>query len=460
MPQPATALIADPTPEGERLAAALRQAGWEVLTARDGAAARRALREGRPDVVVARLSAPRLDGAALLASARAARPLVTAIVVAKEIDAEAESRVHELEAELLVGPLAAGRVLAAARRGLERARLAIRVAELEERLDRRYRTDPLTGVSPAIQRVVDQIRHVAPTRAMVLIEGERGAGKSRVARAIHQGSARRGGPFVRVSLGALGAQAEDAIFGGTSPEFERADQGTLFLDEIDRAAPTLQARLLGAIRGRGDEGTEAGRRADVRILAASERDLAPRARAGQFRLDLLERLGAVRIAVPPLRERREDIPLLVRSFLQEANRAHARRISGVTQGALERLEAYDWPGNVAELRDAVESMVLAAHGRRRLDLSDLPAIFLAGGAVAAPATRALAAGMTVEEAERHLIAATLRHTGGHKPKAAAMLGIGLRTLYRKMRQYRLEPAPVRVPRGRGRPAHPRGRKGR
>ena len=150
----------------------------------------------------------------------------------------------------------------------------------------------------------------------------------------------------------------------------------------------------------------------------------------------------------------------MQSFLQDANRAHARRIGGVTQGALERLAAYDWPGNVAELRDQVESMVLAAHGRRRLDLSDLPATLRPGaGEAAARGGATLAAGMTVEEAERHLIAATLKHTGGHKPRAAAMLGIGLRTLYRKIRRYRLEPAPSRAGRG-PKAAHPRRPKGR
>lgn len=458
MRQPATVLIADPTPEGARLAAALRAAGFEVVTVRDGAAALRALRESPPDALMARLAAPRLDGLALLAAAREARPFLCGIVLAEEIDVETETRVHAADGELLVGPVSAERVLAAARRGLERARLAARVAELEERLDRRYLTDPLTGASPAIQRVVDQIRHVAPTRAMVLIEGERGSGKSRVARAIHHGSARRGGPFVRISLGALGAQAEEAIFEGAPSALEAADHGTLFLGEIERASASLQARLLGAIRGRGDDASGLERRADVRILAATEHDLT--ARAGQFRPELLERLGAVRIALPPLRERREDIPLLVRSFLQDANRAHARRIGGVTQGALERLEAYDWPGNVAELRDQIESMVLAAHGRRRLDLSDLPTSFRAASrAGAALASPALAPGMTVEEAARHLIAATLRHTGGHKPRAAAMLGIGLRTLYRKIRQYRLERAPAPAG-GRSRAAHSSRRKGR
>jgi DNA-binding NtrC family response regulator len=457
-----TALIVDPTRGAASLARTLREAGMAVTTVRDGAAARLALQESPPDCVVTRLRAPRLDGLAVLALARSMKPAIGIVVLAARIDPELAARVMTQGADdLQVGPVHPERLLAVLRRGLERSALAARAAELEERLDRRYRTDPLTGASPAIERVVDQIRHVAPTRAMVLIEGERGAGKSRVARAIHQGSPRRDGPFVRVSLGALEpVQAEAALFGDEDTAegrggFERAHRGTLFLDEIDRASLALQSRLLGAIRGRGpDEPADAAaRRADVRILAASDQDLAALARGGRFRADLLERLGAVRIAVPPLRERREDIPRLVERFVQEANRTHARRIGGMTHGALDRLATHDWPGNVAELRDQIESMVLAAHGRRRLDLSDLPAALRGqsrdGREAALPV---LAPGMTVEEAERHLIAATLRHTGGHKPKAAAMLGIGLRTLYRKIREYRLEPGET--------PAHPRRRPSR
>jgi two-component system, NtrC family, response regulator HydG len=437
-----TGLIVGPTRGRTPLLALLRQAGFAALQAGDGAAAARALRESRVDCVITRLSAPRLDGFQVLALARERHPAAPVVVFGDRIDPETEAALYAQGADdVQQGAWHRERLAAVLRRALERAALERRASELEERLDRRYRTDPLTGASPAIQRVVDQIRHVAPTRAMVLIEGERGAGKSRVARAIHHGSPRREGPFVRVSLGALSADQAEAELFGDSGGLERADHGTLFLDEIDRAAPALQARLLSEIRGReGGRSDALGRRLDVRMLAATDRDLAAQARAGRFLPDLWERLGAVRIAVPSLRDRREDLPLLVERFVQDANRAHARRIGGITQGALERLASYGWPGNVAELRDRVEAMVLAAHGRRRLDLSDLPdSLRGADRASARDGAPPLAAGMTVEEAERHLIADTLRHTGGHKPRAAAMLGIGLRTLYRKIRQYRLEP---------------------
>ena len=439
-----TGLIVGPARHRAALVTLLKQSGFAPKQAADSAGAARALRESRVDCVITRLSAPRLDGFQVLALARARHPAAPVVVLAERIDAETEAALYAQGADdVQAGAWRIERLRAVLRRALERAAEKRRVSELEERLDRRYRTDPLTGASPAIQRVVDQIRHVAPTRAMVLIEGERGAGKSRVARAIHHGSPRREGPFVRVSLGALSeSQAETELFGGSADvhAFQDADHGTLFLDEIDRASAALQGRLLSEIRGRGDGRSDAqGRRLDVRILAATDQDLAARVRDGRFLRDLWERLGAVRIAVPPLRDRREDLPLLVERFIQDANRAHARRIGGITQGALERLTAYGWPGNVAELRDRIEAMVLGAHGRRRLDLSDLPdSLRGEERGAAAAGGKVLAAGMTVEEAERHLIADTLRHTGGDKPRAAAMLGIGLRTLYRKIRQYRLE----------------------
>lgn len=461
----AAVLIVAPGAGATWLAGLLKRSGYAVSLARDGASARRALGETPFDAVVTRLAAPRLDGLQVMAHARALRPAATVVVWATEADRETAGRViSEGADDLQIGDLHTERLLAVLRRGVERAAQAARVTELEERLDRRYR-NPLTGNSPAIQRVADQIRHAGPTRVSVLVEGERGAGKSRVARALHHASPRRDAAFVRISLGALDpAQAETELFGDPQhPDalggFERAAHGTLFLDEVDRASPRLQLRLLAAIMGRGAEDPAIDRHVDVRIVAATDQDLSAMVKAG-FHPDLLFRLNVVHITVPPLRERREDIPLLVQSFLHEANRAQGRRIGGMTQGALERLAVYDWPGNVAELRDQVESMVLAAHGRRRLDLSDLPAIFREEEREgAAPASPPLAAGMTVGEAERHLIAATLRHTGGDKPRAAAMLGIGLRTLYRKIRAFRLEPGSG--PAGRGpmgaNPRRPRGR---
>jgi DNA-binding NtrC family response regulator len=435
---PPTVLVVDVQRGSADRVALLKRAGFHVTWARDEGAALQALAERRIDCVVTRHRGRRIDGLRVLDLARASDPHRCVVVLADALDADAAAEVMERGADdLQVGPVREGRLLAVLRRGLAHRALAARMADLEGALHRRDRMDPLTGASPGVRRVVDQIRHVAPTRAMVLIEGEAGTGKAHVARAIHQASPRADGPFVRVSLGSLKeAQAEIEIFGdgeageGIVGSFERADQGTLFLEAIHQAPPALQERLLSVIQGRGSSAPTAARRGDVRILASTDQELGAGAVAGRFRADLLERLGAVRIVIPPLRERRQDIPLLVERFVRDFNRVHGRRVSGVTRGVLERLEAHSWPGNVEELRTRIEAMVVAAHGRRRLDLGDLPGALR--GEAEAQEPFSLAPGMTVEEAERHLIELTLRHVGGNKPRAAAMLGIGLRTLYRKM----------------------------
>jgi DNA-binding NtrC family response regulator len=297
--------------------------------------------------------------------------------------------------------------------------------------------EPFQGRSRAIARVMDQVRHFATTHSTVLIEGETGTGKELAALAIHAHSPRRDRAFVAVDCAAGPAQTLERALFGTAAEpgrIEQAEGGTLFLDDVGAASPAVQVRLLRLVQERAFErvGGRDTRRADVRVISASRRDLDAQVRAGAFRDDLHQRLSVVRIVMPPLRERREDIPVLVAGFLRDLNRTHRPRVRGVTRGVLERLERHAWPGNVRELRDTIERMAAAAPGGRPLDLADLPAA-LRGESEGERIE--IAPGMTVEEAERLLIAATLAHAGGDKPRAAAMLGIGLRTLYRKIRTY-------------------------
>jgi DNA-binding NtrC family response regulator len=234
----------------------------------------------------------------------------------------------------------------------------------------------------------------------------------------------------------------ESVAGADAPasrrgRFELADSGTLFLDGIADTPPPVQVKLLRVIQDRAFErvgGTET-LRIDVRLVAATDRDLAAEVAAGRFRADLFTRLSVVRITMPALRDRLEDLPPLVEVFIRDFNRAHGRRVTGISRGALDRLMRHAWPGNVGELRHTVERMVLAAEGRRRLDLSDLPVDLREVGA--AGGRLEIAVGMTVDEAERELVLATLERTAHDKPRAAAMLGIGLRTLYRKIKQYGL-----------------------
>ena len=302
-------LVVEPGDQPPRWVSALRGDGFAVSWVGNGPAALERIAEAPVDAVVTRLRGKRVDGRALLGRLRQGSSPACVIVLARPLDPDQVARLIDEGAEhVLEGPVRVPVLRAVLRRGLAHAARARRLDELELAMDRRYRDDPLTGASAAVRRVVDQIHHVAPTRAMVLIEGERGTGKSRVAQAIHRDSPRRDGPFERVSLAALEESRMDSeLFGGAGEapgRFDVADGGTLFLEDVDRAPPPLQIRLLAAIRGRG-AGSGPERRRDVRLLASTEQDLAARVRAGRFREDLLERLGAVRITLPPLRERPE-----------------------------------------------------------------------------------------------------------------------------------------------------------
>ena len=426
------------------LIARLRERGLTVTWARDAAGARRAIESGRLDGLVARLDAARLDGLALMRRARTRHPHLCAVLLADPpLARAATAAMREGAYDVLETGADPGRVTAVLERGLAHQRMAARLAELESRSPDPSDADPFHGRSRAIARVMDQVRHLASTHAPVLIEGEAGTGKGLAARAIHAYSPRRAGPFVSIDCAAWeGGGLEAELFGvdASAPDvrpglIERAEGGTLFLDEIGAAPAGVQIRLLRLVQERAFEspGARAPVRADVRLVTATRRDLAALVREGGFRDDLLRRLGMVRITMPPLRQRLEDIPLLVERFLRDLNRGHRRRVRGVTPGVLERLERHLWPGNVRELRDTIERMAVAAAGGRPLDLADLPPALRS--ATGEPERIEIAPGMTVEEAERLLITATLDHAGGDKPRAAAMLGIGLRTLYRKIQAY-------------------------
>ncbi len=449
-PERPVVLVVDRESEATRaLIAFLRSRGLEVVWARDGESAFTALDQTPVDGLVTELHVQRIDGMSLLRRARARHPEVCAIVITERPGIEkAVEAMRQGAADFQVKPLNHEKLLAVLQHGLERQALVARVAEMEAQLDQRFGFAALHGRSRVLERVLEQVRHIAPTRATVLIEGEPGTGKGLLAQAIHQNSPRKGERFVWVHCAALAPEAMEGELFGRAPEpragaaaaaapgrFEQADGGTLYLDDVGLLPAAVQVRLLRLLHDRSFEpaGGAGTLRADVRLIAATPRDLGPEVRAGRFRADLHERLGVVRVQMPALRERREDVPLLVEAFLRELNQEHGRRVTAVTRGALERLMRHPWPGNVRELKNVIDGMVVFAEGRGTLDLSDLPA------ALREPAgageTLELAVGMTLEEAERRLIAATLGHTGFDKPRAAAMLGMGLRTLYRKIKQY-------------------------
>ncbi len=421
---------------GRALAAFLGARGFDTVSVRDTEAALNALERERMDCLVCEARGPRLDGLAVLGRALAGHAALCAVMVAtgetRSLALEAVRRgAYDFQSE----PLDVEKLLATLRLGLQHQRLAERVVEMEDRLDRQFGLRALTGHSREIQRVRDQARHLAATRAPVLLEGEAGTGKSVVARALHHNGPRRERRFERVRCGALPESVlEVELFGteGTPGALERTDGGTLLLDEVDQAPPSVQLRLLRLLQERQFERVGGGRprRADVRVVAAADGELAAAVRAGRFREDLYDVLAVTRVHLPPLRERRADLPPLVEELVREANHEYGRRVPGVTVGVLDRLAQHDWPGNVSELRNVIGGMVAIARGRKPLDLASLPDALRVEPAAEAPLE--IGVGMTLEAAERRLIEATLAHTRGDKRRAAAMLGIGLRTLYRRL----------------------------
>jgi DNA-binding NtrC family response regulator len=448
-PESATLLLVERDGDAtQALIASLRRNDLEVVWVRDDESALNALERAPLHAVMFALRAPRIDGLTVLRRALELHPSICALAIADAPEAAlADEAVMLGAADVQARPVRAERAVAVIQRALALERRQARIGDLEARLDRRHGFERLDARSRAMRRVMEQARQVAPTRATVLIEGPEGTGKSRLAETIHQHSPRRGARFVWMSCATLGEAAlERELFGagdgagGTPGRIELAAGGTLFLEDIERIPAAVQVRLLRVLHDRAFERVGGGetRRADIRLIAATSADLESEVRAGRFRDDLWLRLSLVRVHMPALAERAEDLPFLVESLIREFNREHSRRVTGVTAGVLERLAAHHWPGNVRELKNTIEGMVVFAAGRRPLELSDLPQALRAE---AGGASGALAAGMTVEEAERALIAATLRHTGYDKTRTAAMLGIGLRTLYRKIQRYGLAERP-------------------
>lgn len=438
--------------EGEAvraLVAFLRSHDHEVIVVHDGEAAGNVLDKRRVDALLCALRAPRIEGLAVLAHARARRPGTCAVLFADAPDVElAVEAVRRGAWDVRSHPIHLERLLTTLERGLEHQELAERVERMAGELDRRRSVDALVGGSRAIERVREQVRQIAPTRSSVLLVGEQGTGRSVVARAIHHASPRREERFVWLDAAATPPDTLEAeLFGepadGERParagRIEMADGGTLFVDNVEHLTDRAQLRLFRVLHDRvlDRAGGAAPSRVDVRMLAATTLELGDEVRGGRFREDLYYRLDVVRIALPALRERREDIPLLVEHLLRQIAREHHRRPRRITRGALERLRRHAWPGNVSELVRTLEAMVVSSKGRGPLDVSALPDTLRPAADEPADQLR-IAVGMTLAEAERELFEATLRHTGGNKVRAAAMLGVGLRTLYRKLDQFRLD----------------------
>ena len=379
------------------------------------------MQETAPDVLVTDLHMPGMDGIELLERAREAIPELIVVLVTAFADVETAVRAMQQGAEhYLTKPLQIDELVLVIDRALERRHLQHEATELRARLKDRLSFDNIVGASPAMQEVFDVIEQVAPTKASVLITGESGTGKELVAQAIHQNSPRATAPFVKLHCAALAETLlESELFGHEKGaftgavgrregRFKQADGGTLFLDEIGEISPAIQVKLLRFLQERTFErvGGNETVKVDVRIIAATNRDLDAEVAAGKFREDLYYRLNVVNIEMPPLRARPSDLLPLATLFLHRFAKENGKRIDGFADDAVERIGAYRWPGNVRELENVIERAVVLCDG------SKLTAKHLPAGVGASSRASVRIPGSTMDEIERHAILTTLEACGG------------------------------------------------
>jgi DNA-binding NtrC family response regulator len=430
----------------QSLATTFRLDGYDVQTADDGKQALGVLEDGGVDLVVLDLQMPVLDGLETLRAMRERGHEAPVMMLTAHGSIETAVEATRLGAfDFLEKPPHSEKILLAARNALRQASLEEENRELRGEAGERYR---MIGSAPVMQRLYETIRRVAPTQARVLILGENGTGKELIAHALHRHSPRAKGPFVQVNCAAIPRELfESELFGhergaftGATARrkgrFVRADRGTLFLDEVGEIPFELQAKLLRALEAGSVEpvGFEREVKTDVRVIAATNRDLEGAVTAGEFREDLYYRLQVVSVEAPPLRERREDIPALVKHFLELTCRQNNLRRKSIAAAAVERLAAHDYPGNVRELRNLVERLVILAPG----DSIDAGQVTEAlPRARAATSSPEIAAGgslrETMTELERQVITRTLERHGWKMAAAARDLGLERSHLYKKLK---------------------------
>ena len=405
-----------------------------------------------PSAVLLDLMMPEVDGVAVLKELRRRHPTLPVIVLTALHDVSRAVEVTKLGGyDYLTKPVDQERMLTTLSRAVSHHSLEDEVARLKGELGERYHLRNMVGSSAAMRTVYDQIEKVLESDITVFLSGESGTGKELAAKAIHYGSLRSDGPFVDVNCAAIpeGLQ-ESELFGhekgaftgavSTHPgKFEQAKGGTILLDEVGEMSPSAQARLLRVLQERSLQRVGGTQRIelDVRVISASNRDLELLTSEGRFRQDLYYRLVVFPIHLPPLRERREDVPALVAHFLAKYAADAGKRIERIAPDALEYLVRHDWPGNVRELENVVHRSLLVAAGSE-LTIADLPP-GLGGGGGQAPTAAAGSGVVNLEEMEKHAIRSALEQYGGNLSDAARQLGIGRSTLYRKLEQYGLRP---------------------
>ena len=427
-----------------------RREGYDVTTAADYESAQLAAESDDFDVVISDVQMPGRDGLALLRSVKESSPETVVIMITAFATTEsAIAAMKEGAYDYVTKPFKVDELRLVVEKALEKKLLTQENRRLRSELRHQARHRSLVGTSGAMQRVYELVAQVADTKTNVLISGESGTGKELVARAVHEQSDRREQAFVAVNCGAIpGNLLESELFGHVKGAFtgavqnkpglfESADGGTLFLDEIGELPAALQVKLLRVIQDKSVRrvGGNTDRSVDVRIVAATNRDLAAEVEGGRFRDDLYYRLNVIQVVLPPLRDRMEDVPLLLRHFLEKYAAEFGKPVQAVADAALERILAHDFPGNVRELENTVERAVALTRGSR-IEVEHLPPAVLRGrtrpGDPRLPQSGVNLDEM-VNEFERGLLREALQRSGGVKKKAAQILGISFRSF-----RYRLE----------------------
>jgi len=436
-------IVEDDKAQLETLAEILSPLG-SILTAESGSEALDIIKQEQPAVVVADLVLPgNVDGLKILRFTGEATPETPVILITGHATVETALEAMKSGAyDYLMKPIDIRRLRALVQKALERYRLATEKKRLLEAIESDTVFMGMVGVSEGMRDVFRKISAVAPTDTTVLIIGESGTGKELVAEAIHKLSNRQG-KLVKINCSAIPEHLlESELFGYEKGaftgalrrkpgKFELANGGTLFLDEIGDMPPALQSKLLRVIETGEVEplGATSAKKVDVRIIAATNQDLERLMKEGKFRQDLYFRLRVFVIEIPPLRKRREDIPILISYFLRQISAKLGKKITSLSKDVMDAFMEYDWPGNVRQLRNALEEIAILAEGET---INVLPTF------IEKEAIKPSLEGKTMEEIEREAIALALKKTGGNRVKAAKMLGIGTRTLYRKIEKYGLE----------------------
>ena len=446
-------LVEDDAAQRVGLQQLLTSWGYTVDVAVNGTEALAKVGETRPTIVLSDLIMPSMGGLDLLRALKQQDDLdLTVVLMTAQGTVESAVEAIKIGAyDYLTKPVDPQRMKILLDQIIQRHDTLREMRVLRRQLQERGTFGKMIGASMEMRKIYQVIEQAAPTVASVLVSGESGTGKELVAQTIHQISPRVSQPFVPLNCAAIpDTLLESELFGHEKGAFtgaiarrqgcfELANRGTLFLDEISEMTPTTQAKLLRVLQERSFRplGGQREQSVDIRVIAATNTDPPEAVRQNKLREDLYYRLNVFAIRLPPLRDRKDDLPMLIQAFIKEFNTRNGRSVAGLSDRAMQMLERYDWPGNVRELRNVMERATIVAKSAV-IDVADLPALANTSPATAG-SSGGLAPGTTVDQAEEQLIEVTLQHTGGNKTRAAEMLGISLKTLHNKLNRMKGRP---------------------